>query len=341
MYRRICAAAGIIAGMAAPAFASGQSTLASGYSFVSSCSGIGFGSFDQSGRPISNGTTPPGQNCGTKTSATQGGTASVATSNAGSSYGHSYSNNSKAVASLGVFHLNAVNNGSNATPFSGAQAMGGWNDTITISGGSGQGIWVVPIHVDGTLSSIGLGADSQFGVEVFKDHNVLQPYGAPINGAAWSLFTTLDAPLNSNDVFYGWDYQMKPWRITSYTGTKTLTVDQDVYFAIPFTYGVSFTLGIFGQVSAGEGSAGPYNGDNASIVDFSHTVYWGGKGQVLSYSGGVGPSNPNFSVTSGSGYNYNLPASLPEPANWALMLAGFGMAGATLRNRRNDRVAAH
>jgi hypothetical protein len=335
---RICITAGLVAGIAVPAYASGQSTLASGYTLVSSCSGTGFGSFDQAGHLVSNGSAV-GQNCASQTSATQGGSATVTTSNAGSNFGHAYSDSSTASASLGIFHLSATNSGSASTQFSGSQAMAGWNDTITIGGGTGQGIWLTKVHVDGTLASLGLGADSQFGVEIFKDHNVLQPYGPAINQAAFGLFQALDAPLNSNDVFYSWDYQMKPWRITSYTGDKTLTVDQDVYFAVPFTYGVSFTLGVFGQVGAGEAASGPYNGDNSSTVDFSHTVYWGGKGQVLSYSGNaVGGANPNFTITSGSGFNYNA-AAAPEPASWAMMLAGFGLIGGAMRGRRRAMIA--
>ncbi len=33
-----------------------------------------------------------------------------------------------------------------------------------------------------------------------------------------------------------------------------------------------------------------------------------------------------------------LGAAVPEPATWAMMIAGFGLAGAALRHRqRNDR----
>ena len=31
---------------------------------------------------------------------------------------------------------------------------------------------------------------------------------------------------------------------------------------------------------------------------------------------------------------------VPEPASWALMIGGFGLAGATLRRRRRTLVAA-
>ncbi len=36
----------------------------------------------------------------------------------------------------------------------------------------------------------------------------------------------------------------------------------------------------------------------------------------------------------GFGYRIDLLPGVPEPAAWALMLAGFGLVGATLRGRR-------
>jgi len=38
--------------------------------------------------------------------------------------------------------------------------------------------------------------------------------------------------------------------------------------------------------------------------------------------------------------NFNGSASVPEPASWALMIAGFGLAGSTLRRRRSSPLAA-
>jgi len=35
----------------------------------------------------------------------------------------------------------------------------------------------------------------------------------------------------------------------------------------------------------------------------------------------------------------DIPAAVPEPASWALMVGGFGLAGATLRRRRSQALA--
>jgi hypothetical protein len=56
-----------------------------------------------------------------------------------------------------------------------------------------------------------------------------------------------------------------------------------------------------------------------------------------SYSGSFGPVSGKASLT----YNYT-PAILPvpEPASWAMMIAGFGLAGVAMRRRRMVPVAA-
>lgn len=48
---------------------------------------------------------------------------------------------------------------------------------------------------------------------------------------------------------------------------------------------------------------------------------------------GGGPNEPPGSVSS-------TPAPIPEPASWALMIAGFGVVGAALRRRRTGLAAA-
>ncbi|TAJ71552.1 MAG: PEP-CTERM sorting domain-containing protein [Phenylobacterium sp.] len=72
---------------------------------------------------------------------------------------------------------------------------------------------------------------------------------------------------------------------------------------------------------------------------FVHYVVTGGTGRFLGASGafeGVGVLNrtvprPINSLTLAG--ELDLPA-VPEPATWALMIAGFGLAGASLRRRR-------
>jgi hypothetical protein len=50
-------------------------------------------------------------------------------------------------------------------------------------------------------------------------------------------------------------------------------------------------------------------------------------------------SNPNYAFSTADVYNaYFANAAVPEPANWALMILGFGAVGGALR-RRSTKVA--
>ena len=55
------------------------------------------------------------------------------------------------------------------------------------------------------------------------------------------------------------------------------------------------------------------------------------------------PIDPNlYTIELSEGIDNGLPSTpgVPEPASWALMLAGFGLAGAALRGRRRGALAA-
>ena len=100
------------------------------------------------------------------------------------------------------------------------------------------------------------------------------------------------------------------------------------YFA---TADVSAGGATFNVVAANDGSfGGPYGmlwktgsftfkGTGADVIDLKATV-----------EGNGGVFFDRVSVTGG----------VPEPASWALMIAGFGLTGATLRRRRAQTAAA-
>lgn len=326
-------------GLPALAAIPGQATTPSGSSFASGCAGTELtGGFAQDGNAIAGGSSSIYYNCSTQTSA-PGGTAAVSVAKTGvqtysGSPAYPFSGTGVASASIGTLHLTTTSSGSSATQFSGAQAMAGWNDTVEIAGAAGQtGVWLFSLAVDGTLSSTGPGADSQLGIIAMQNNAQIKPYGDAGHAAAYAAFQAANGTPGT-DVYYSFDSELKPWRETQYGVDKLLTLSNAAaYFAVPFTYNVPFTLGLYGFVSSGSGSSGAYVGQNASVVDVANTITWTGKGVLLT-NGGAGPSTTNFSVDSlTSGFNYNI-AAVPETTSWALMVLGFGFAGVALRRSR-------
>ena len=72
-----------------------------------------------------------------------------------------------------------------------------------------------------------------------------------------------------------------------------------------------------------------YGGPRATSADF----YTDGKiqqySQIAYFGGGYAKA-----LLSRDGHQNMVPGGVPEPAIWALMISGFGMAGAMLRRRR-------
>ncbi len=84
---------------------------------------------------------------------------------------------------------------------SGGVANAGWNDQFTLTGGSGTGIWVVPILVDGRMDAAGSGARGIFEVGVYRNFNRIDAYGG--NTPAYNTFLSLNTTHNGA-IYYGW-----------------------------------------------------------------------------------------------------------------------------------------
>ena len=102
-----------------------------------------------------------------------------------------------------------------------------------------------------------------------------------------------------------------------------------------------------GHVSAGSLTGQAFAPAFSAPNDFGHQVYTDyafsftalGSATAISFSAdspftGYGPVIDGVSVSLVS-----LPGGVPEPASWALMIGGFGLAGAALRRRRAVVVA--
>jgi len=102
----------------------------------------------------------------------------------------------------------------------------------------------------------------------------------------------------------------------------------------------------FGDANVdGEFGLGTFDPSTDSISTTYQIDYFDGgccsSNPVYSGSGTTLDAAPDSSYAGydGGGFSYSL-ASVPEPATWALMLTGFGLAGAALRRRSARKIAA-
>ena len=129
--------------------------------------------------------------------------------------------------------------------------------------------------------------------------------------------------------------QFSPWTFTILTNAIFSITDS-------FIPGDIYTLSgdLVGTTSFFAGGAG----------DIQATGAFGGEWQNASYSKlalAVGPGSYNFSITgdgkagvpAGFGIRLDSVGSVPEPATWAMMLAGFGAVGFTMRRRPKVSVS--
>jgi hypothetical protein len=81
-----------------------------------------------------------------------------------------------------------------------------------------------------------------------------------------------------------------------------------------------------------------WNSFNINAFNESTGNYAGGSASLINHTGGFPRSDMNFRTYVDT--NFAPTGGVPEPASWALMISGFGMAGAVLRRRRGQVALA-
>lgn len=131
------------------------------------------------------------------------------------------------------------------------------------------------------------------------------------------------------------------------TNTATLTTAFDLskvsfYWGSIDTYNSVDILGADGVILRTIGGAmlPPANGDQGAGITNRRVTFTADAGEAITglrfTSTGVAFEIDDIA---GTALTAGTPGSVPEPASWALMLAGFGMVGATVRRRRETMVS--
>lgn len=218
-------------------------------------------------------------------------------------------NSSFAAASLGRVELVANNLSPGNHQFAQGAANGGFGDrsTITLDGHAGAAVWLFVVDIAGGLSTT-RGA-AAFGATAYRNGQVLARNVSGFDPGGSDLFST--------------DAQLVRWGVAS-GGVTERTVDDRVTFAMPVTLGQAFNWGIYASAYAGQRAmATGQTAPTYAALDFA------GPGQGLSFAGSLGllvggQLYEQFDIASLSGIDWRLPigAPVPEPAGWALLLAG-------------------
>jgi hypothetical protein len=320
----------------------GQGSTPVGSAFAEACAGIGFSSPLQPGNAWVPGINGAGG--ATICNSASGAAPNQGASNTGVKAPYQpYADNASATGTIGQLHLQATHSGNTSYFLPEAYADAGWNDLVTafdplnplLPNGT-AGVMVSGIQVSGNFTAAGPSSLTSGFVEIFQNGGTVTANDA----AAYAAFLALNPNAVSNGCSGpAWSPEMVGWGASSRTNTcQTVNANTTVWFVLPVTIGQQYQIGIWADISAGEGSdagtATPVDGpqDTAS-ADMSHTILWAGTNYFIS----GGQTYTDVTLTSASGFNYNVAATdtaaVPEPSTTTLLPGGVVILALALRRR--------
>ncbi len=217
---------------------------------------------------------------------------------------------------IGHIHLRSENNSPNNAFFAAAASSGGFEDRLTLDlpGQTGQTVYMlVNMSIDGTMAAAGFAGMSRIQVAGYK------------NSAELHASTPGYAP---NGAGGGTDRQRVTWGVASAPNASE-SIDANWVFSVPVVVGTAFDLGIYARATSTQRSFSAVAGNSNSQMDFSNSILVQGVAGLLVNGSLV---TEGYTLTAASGLDWTQPLPVPEPATWALMLAGIGAV--VVRRRR-------
>jgi len=206
--------------------------------------------------------------------------------------GGTISNGATAAVGMGYATMSAFDNFTSAAAFSLGVANGGWNETflITNPAHTGQaGVMQFTVNVVGRLDATGITGSAAISTTAYKDNAQL-------------MVNALFSPGNSDQI--STDRQYGNWAVATFGSPNSdgKNVSGTVTYAVPFTFGMSFKLGVYVNCRAGQRSSGGFDTPCTSNVTLS-SFTWGGITNIYANGSPVGGST----IVSGTGINWTPP----------------------------------
>lgn len=233
-----------------------------------------------------------------------------------------------AVASLGALHSSTIAGAIRGNIFDGnasvgrAYAAANWSDSVTVAGAglSGSGLANISFFVDGSLFNSGTaGLGGNFSATAAAS------FVFRANGAEAFTFDS-QAVLNQLGTVSTLTYT----RVNGIDHTGGLGGMWNVSVPITFDQAFGMDAGLVTTASTLAGS----NSTVSSFANFGNSIYWAGITSITLADGSVATE---FSALGSDGHDWKasaVPAAVPEPETWAMLLAGLGLVGVAARRRR-------
>lgn len=207
----------------------------------------------------------------------------------------------------------------------------GWHDTMTFTGGPAgtKGLVTFDLDYDWRLGlAVGATPDgfSRGSSSAFIDINVIPI----IRGGEANQYALVEQRADGTCVGLVGPCDIAPSAIDTFylggTAPSPTASDGHAKFSFLVTFGKEYQVTVGINAFAGGIQA-------SSVIDATHSLYWGGIASVLDGSGAAVAET----VLSSSGFDYgsSFAQQVPEPQTWLLMLFGLGLVGGLGALRRS------